>query len=455
MKICLMKFLLLPALIAALCMLPAGQLSAQTLTTLHNFDGVTNGGNPTTGLLLTGSTLYGTTDQGGQSGTLFRISTDGLTFSNIYTFLDDSHGFGPAGVLILSNNLLYSTAQYSVGGSAGQGTVFSITTNGTSITTLHGFTNYAQNYPDGRFPVGGVILSSNILYGTTSAGGSNGNGVIFRLNINGLNFTNLHSFATTNGVNPISSLTLSGATLYGTTYSGGARGQGAVFRMNNNGSGYTNLHDFFQQAGGQNPSGHLVLSGNTLYGTAQQGGKSWGMIYAMNTDGTGFTNLHNFGPPDDQGAGLPEGGLLLVGNTLYGTANRGGDQAVGSIYAINTDGSGFTNLYTFSYPFAGTNSDGAYPNGDLVLSGNALYGTTYNGGTAGYGTVFRLSLGPPRLTITSSGTNVILTWPTNVTGFTLQSNTKLVSSAVWSNVVGQFAVTNPISGTQKFYRLSQ
>jgi hypothetical protein len=71
--------------------------------------------------------------------------------------------------------------------------------------------------------------------------------------------------------------------------------------------------------------------------------------------------------------------------------------------------------------------------------------------------VFSLSLGSvslPQLTIIRSGTNVVLTWPTNATGFTLQSTTNLVS-AIWSNISGQFAVTNPITGAQKFYRLTQ
>jgi hypothetical protein len=74
--------------------------------------------------------------------------------------------------------------------------------------------------------------------------------------------------------------------------------------------------------------------------------------------------------------------------------------------------------------------------------------------------VFSLSLGstvsaPPQLTIIPSGASVILTWPTSATGFTLQSATNLNLPVVWSTVSGQFAVTNPISGAQKFYRLSQ
>jgi len=80
--------------------------------------------------------------------------------------------------------------------------------------------------------------------------------------------------------------------------------------------------------------------------------------------------------------------------------------------------------------------------------------------------VFSLSF-RPQLTIVPSGTNVILTWPTNVAGFdyagyTLQSAANLVSRAVWITnspapvvINGQHTVTNPISGAQQFYRLIQ
>ena len=91
-----------------------------------------------------------------------------------------------------------------------------------------------------------------------------------------------------------------------------------------------------------------------------------------------------------------------------------------------------------------------------------MYGTTAYGGSSNYGTVFSLSLPLPQLTITHSGANAILTWPTNAVGFGLQSTTNLVSPVVWSTVSpgpvvvnGQNTVTDPISGPQKFYRLSQ
>jgi uncharacterized repeat protein (TIGR03803 family) len=151
--------------------------------------------------------------------------------------------------------------------------------------------------------------------------------------------------------------------------------------------------------------------------------------------------------------------LILSGNTLYGTASQGGSSGKGTVFVLNIDGTGFTTLYTFT-----GGSDGATPYGGLILSDNTLYGTAGYGGSFGFGTVFSLSLpiAPPQLTIIPSGANVILTWPTNANGFTLQSTTNLGSSAVWTTnspapvvVNGQYAVTNPISGAQQFYRLSQ
>jgi uncharacterized repeat protein (TIGR03803 family) len=165
----------------------------------------------------------------------------------------------------------------------------------------------------------------------------------------------------------------------------------------------------------------------------------------------------------------PLGGLVLSGNTLYGTAEAGGNWDHGTVYAVNADGTGFTNLHSFT-AFAGlnnTNSDGGYPDSALILSGNILYGTAGFSGIWGYGTVFSLSLGPvsaprPQLTITPYGADVILTWPTNGAGFTLQYTTNLVPPVVWVTVSpgpgivnGQNTVTNPISGTQQFFRLSQ
>jgi uncharacterized repeat protein (TIGR03803 family) len=157
--------------------------------------------------------------------------------------------------------------------------------------------------------------------------------------------------------------------------------------------------------------------------------------------------------------------LILSEHTLYGTARSGGSAGNGAVFAINTNGTDFTMLYSFTASPDNTNSDGATPYASLILSSNTLYGTAFSGGSSGHGTLFSLSLGSvsaPQLTIIRSGTNVIVTWPINAAGFTLQSTTNLVSPAAWNTVSpgpvivnGQNAVTNLVSGAQRFYRLSQ
>src|SRR5665213_2536229 len=367
-----------------------------------------------------------------------------------------------------------------------------------TFTTLHTFTatdfNTGTN-SDGATPIGGLILSGNTLYGTAAGGGSSGNGTVFAVQTNGTGFTNLYSFTATSGgystnsdgAYPRAGLILSGNTLYGTAEGGGSSGNGTVFAVSTNGTGFTNLYSFTAlsdgyygtNSDGTIPEAGLILSGNTLYGTATGGGSGGnGTVFAVNTNGTGFTNLHSFMAMSTNSSGrytnsdgaIPGAGLILSGNTLYGTATQGGSEFAGTVFAVHTDGTGFTNLYSFTALSATspyTNSDGATPDAGLILSGNTLYGTAFRGGSSGNGTIFSLSLGSvsapaPTLTIFPSGTNVVLTWPTNAAGFTLQSTTNLVSPAVWSTVSpgpvvvnGQYAVTNSTSGTNKFYQLSQ
>jgi uncharacterized repeat protein (TIGR03803 family) len=207
----------------------------------------------------------------------------------------------------------------------------------------------------------------------------------------------------------------------------------------------------------------LVLSGNILYGTAAEGGNSgYGTVFAVKTDGTGFTALHSFARND---GAYPYAGLVLSGNTLYGTTASGGSFGNGTVFALNTDGTEFVTLYSFTAETNRNNSDGANPRGGLIVSRNTLYGTAFEGGSADGGTVFSLSLpvvNAPQLTIALSGTNVVLTWPANATGFTLKSTASLLSPAVWTSVSpgavvvnGQNTVTNPISVTQQFYQLSE
>jgi uncharacterized repeat protein (TIGR03803 family) len=481
---------------AGLCLMLAGQVTAQTFTSLYSFTATpsppfvnNDGALPFGRLILSGNTLYGTARTGGNSGggTVFAVSTDGSSFRTLHSFTN-SDGALPQGGLILSGNTLYGTTPF--GGSSGNGTVFAVNTDGSSFSTLHSFTplNPLGTNADGANPIAGLTISGNTLYGTAQAGGSSGNGSVFKISTDGTTFTTLHSFSprsgsfqtNSDGASPYASLILSGNTLFGTAQVGGSLGSGTVFSLNIDGTGFTVLHSFttlaetpYTNRDGGAPGGTLVLSGNALYGTASEGG-SWerGTLFKLNTDGTGFTTLHSFtaasGSGGDYGTNSdginPLAGLILSGDTLYGTAPAGGTSGYGTVFSINTNGAGFTTLYSFTPPdpFVSTNSDGIYPYAGLTLSGNFLYGAAHWGGESGNGTVFALSLPVPRLTIIRSGSNFVLTWPTNATDFTLQSTTNLVRLEVWTTVSpgpliagGQNAVTNPVSGTLRFYRLSR
>ena len=243
-----------------------------------------------------------------------------------------------------------------------------------------------------------MILSGNILYGTAGYGGSSGSGTVFKVNTDGTGFTILHTFtANSDGATPAAGLILSGNILYGTATGGGSSNYGTVFAVNTDGTGFTTLHHFTRGTDGANPVAGLILSGDILYGTAASGGGVWGTIFSVNTSGTGFTTLHRFTGGSDGGA--PYRDLILSGNTLYGTAAASSDFLVrGTVYKVKTDGTGFSILHTFtatspSAPYA--NSDGAYPQAGLILSGNTIYGTASLGGSSGSGTIFSLALPPP------------------------------------------------------------
>ena len=109
----------------------------------------------------------------------------------------------------------------------------------------------------------------------------------------GADYTILHNFgASGDGYGPYSSPIVSGYTLYGTTVQGGSYDSGTLFKMDTDGTGYTILHDFGASGDGRVPYGSLLLSGSTLYGmTAFGGGNDSGTLFKMNTDGTGYTIL--------------------------------------------------------------------------------------------------------------------------------------------------------------------
>ncbi len=153
-------------------------------------------------------------------------------------------------------------------------------------------------------------------------------------------------------------------------------------------TGYTILHSFagWTDNDGSEPQGTLVSDGSMIYGTTAYGGAAdYGTIFSIAPDGSEYTILYHFGLQTDSAAS-PTGSLVSDGSVLYGTTSYYGPNYYGTVFAINIDGTGYTDLHGFSaYP-----GDGETPYGGLAGDGMMLYGTTFRGGAIGGGTVFSL-----------------------------------------------------------------
>jgi len=382
-------------LLLLLC-LAASPTLAQTYSVLHSFSG-SDGAIPQATLVLSNTTLYGTTIQGGISnkGTLFKIRTDGGGFAVLKNFTGGSDGALPLGQLVLAGTTLYGTTQTGgLGINGGGGTVFKINTDGTGFTVIHAFT-YGS---DAFWPEAGLLLSDNTLYGTTELSGvyAPNYGTIFKVNIDGSGYQVLKTLGSADGANPRAELIFSGTTLYGTTSGHEFPGNGTVFKLNTDGSGFAVLKELSNIGGCNRLFSPLVLSGTTLYGMACED-NFYGTVFRLNTDGTGFAVLKTI--TNSFGAWIP--GLIgpvLSGTTLYGTSGgsdplHGSTTQAGTVFQINTDGGGFVLLKNFQ-----GGSDGANPEAGLVLSGTVIYGTTSYGGISNSGVVFSLGYPPTILT---------------------------------------------------------
>lgn len=491
-----LKFLALPVL-ALILTVPA---HAQYNAILKDFGpGAVNsvtgaytnadGTDPVASLIISGHTLYGAALGGGTngSGTIFKVNFDGTGFAVLHHFavgkvnsssvFTNADGQEPQGRLLLTNATLYGTTAF--GGLYGGGTVFRVDTNGNNFNVLQQFQSTATG---GAYPYTGLLLpAADVIIGENFLDGSGGGlGTIFRMDTNGNNFSVIHVFnsSPTNGAQPYGTLIQAGNTVYGTTYSGGTNNTGTVFKMNTNGTSFSLLKSFSPllnntNADGAYPRADLILSGNVLYGTTYSGGvSSNGVVFRINTDGSAFTNLHSFSGMTGTGYNTdganPASRLTLVGSTLYGTSSAG-SAGYGNIFSVNTDGSNFLSLRAFgvTIPY-----DGNRPMAGLTLAGAMFFGTTEFGGSNDTGAVFayRWDNVPP-VTVARTGTNVILSWPTdtqansNNFNFMLQSSPQLGAGAAWADVtnpttfnpyigIGWNVLTNPATGTMKFYRLS-
>jgi uncharacterized repeat protein (TIGR03803 family) len=270
-----------------------------------------------------------------------------------------------------------------------------------TLDVVHNFTGGS----DGGSPLDGFAMGpTGILYGTASAGGASGLGVVFRMAANN-KVVVLHSFAGgTDGATPTARVILDASqTLYGTTTAGGASGAGTVFSVR--GTTELVLYSFTGGTDGADPQAELTMDGaGNLYGTTAGGGTSGnGTVFeliAPKKKGGAWKEvvLYSFGTGTD-GAAPVSGVTLDAAGNLYGTTSLGGDQGYGTVYQL-APGATWTETVLHSFQNA---DDGAYPYAGLVADthGN-LYGAATQGGTNGGGTVFRLRPGGIKFSVLAS-----------------------------------------------------
>ena len=268
--------------------------------------------------------------------------------------------------------------------SNGTGTMGAADVTSVSLACVSNFSllhSFAGGSSDAADPYHTLIQGSDgDFYGTTNAGGSSNDGAIFKISPSGTESV-FYSFVSV----PYSGLVQgSDGNIYGTTASGGTSGRGTVFKITPSGT-ETVLYSF--PAGSSDPyTGLIQGSDGNFYGTTGAGGATDdGTVFKVTPSGT-ETVLHAFAKTGTDGQ-TPYAGLIQGSDgNLYGTTYFGGAHGFGTVFKVTPGGT-----ETVLYSFAGGN-DGEHPYAGVIQGSDGnFYGTTYQGGASGYGTVFKLT----------------------------------------------------------------
>jgi uncharacterized repeat protein (TIGR03803 family) len=376
--------LMLAAALFGGCAAHAQTAQAAKETTLYTFTGGADGGSPYASLIRDAAgNLYGATFAGGAAnlGTVFKIDKTGKE-TVLYSFTGTPDGEH------VSRNLLPDKAGnlYGVayeGGASGFGAVFKLDKAGKE-SILYSF----GSGTDGEYPGSGLIAdAAGNLYGATGYGGKSGNGTVYKVSKSGKE-TILHSFTGKDGQYPFGNLLRDSAgNLYGTTSMGGTSGNGTVFKLAK--GKVTVLHNFAGGRDGANPYAGLVedAKGN-FYGTTYGGGAGCngfdcGTVFEISAKGKESV-LHAFALSDGH---YPDFGTLVrdAAGNLYGTTYAGGGADMGVVFKVSSTGK-----ESIVYTFTGGTDEG-FPVAGLIedKAGN-FYGTTLGNPPTTNGTVFRV-----------------------------------------------------------------
>ncbi len=420
-------------IVAVFCVAAAVASSAQTFTTLVEFNGTPHPANPTQLLQGLDGNFYGVTLNGGANGTsstggaFFRMTPAGKV-SELYSFCSVANcadGTTPNGLIQTADGEFYGTT--SQGGASdfadcsttsfGCGTFFEIRP-GQPVTTLYSFCSQA-NCNDGFVPWGAPLAvgPNGNFYGTTKFGGDlNGDnncelgcGTIYEITPTGA-LTTLHVFCSTPGC-PVGSggdgLTLAtDGGLYGATQDSASGSYGGGFYKLTPNRRLSVLYTFDIEANGDCcATAPVQATDGNFYGSAAGGKYGYGFIYKLTPEGT-LSSLYDFcanpNCPDGVGASALIQGTdgNLYGTTVEGGANTGpdcGPLGCGTVFQLTLAGK-LTTLHSFC---SETNcADGSSPQGGLIQATNGIFygpmtygGSSSNCGSSGCGTIYSLSMG--------------------------------------------------------------
>src|ERR1039458_1995332 len=321
------------------------------------------------GMAQTPPMLWGMTYYGGS-----------LNYGNIFSLLGNGNNGideyecnsttirNPFGNLIqCSNGLLYGmTWGYNYG------RVFNIDPITRACTVIHNFNN-----TDGAMPRSSLIEVNGTLYGMTQLGGSNNFGVLFKLNLDGSNFSVIHNFTdtATDGKSPLySNLLWYNNMLFGMTENGGSDVDGIIFKIDTAGGNFSIVHNFYVTSGA-NPTGSLIAVNGKLWGmTSDENTGNGGVIFNIDSVTNTYTVFHTFMNGDN-----PHGSLLFKNNLLWGMSTNGGANHDGAFFHVDPTNSS-TYIYFFNFDAFNHPDWGANPYGSFICgSDNYLYGMVTGG----------------------------------------------------------------------------
>jgi uncharacterized repeat protein (TIGR03803 family) len=365
----------------------------------HNIASLSQAISPTSEGISPGGSLYmdsngnlfGTTATGGAYGygTVFEIAEPSNAYSTLVSFTGNGGAYSGADPLGLTSdgrgNLLGTTQG---GGSSNDGTIFELAGSNHAFSSILSFTGIVGNFP-GEIPEAGLTSDGNgNLFGTTEYGGTYSDGTVFELIGSSHSFSSVHTFNFTDGAYPLAPPAPDGiGDIFGTTSGGGTSSDGSVYELAGSNHTFSSVHSFSEDDGAS--PGDLTPVGNgDLLGTT--GGGGWsnaGTVFEVFGASHSVNTVQMF---TEAGGVNPEGPLISDGNgNFFGTAQNGGNSSDGIVYELT--GSSYTPSKLFSFTGTSGANPGANPEAGLIIDGNGnLFGTTLEGGTFGYGTVFEI-----------------------------------------------------------------